>query len=229
MTCAHCFNTLRNEYPQLGGDFEVVHHTQLLNRLVRDKRLVPVRKPTRTAQITDEPSGPAVSDPAAVGAGAKASQDAAHVRGRGSPQTAAELVVAAAPAGSVTYHDPCYLGRHNQVYTPPRELIGATGVTLTEMPRNSDRSFCCGAGGARMWMEEKVGKRINLERTDEALGTGAKTIVTGCPFCRVMLTDGVTARQNTPETADTAADVKVDDVANLLLAAVKPGGTRPHW
>src|SRR6185312_7627131 len=123
VSCAHCFNTLLNEYPQLGGDFQVVHHTQLLNRLVRDKRLVPVRKPDRTAQVTAERSDPADG---------------------GAPQTAAELVLAAAPAGSVTYHDPCYLGRHNQVYSPPRELIGSTGVTLTEMPRNSDRSFCCG-------------------------------------------------------------------------------------
>ncbi len=230
VTCAHCFNTLRNEYPQLGGDFQVVHHTQLLNRLVREKRLIPVRTPNRTAQITDDPAGPSVSEPAAVGVGAKATEDAVQAPGADpSPRTAAEVVLAAAEPGSVTYHDPCYLGRHNQVYTPPRELIGATGSVLTEMPRNANRSFCCGAGGARMWMEERVGKRINLERTDEALGTGAKTIITGCPFCRVMLTDGVTARQNTPETADAAAEVRVDDVANLLLAAVKPSGTRPHW
>jgi Fe-S oxidoreductase len=222
VTCAHCFNTLRNEYPQLGGEWQVVHHTQLLNRLVREKRLVPVRKPDRPAQVAGAAAAAGVGEPAAVGAGAGAAQDSV-------PQTAAELVVAAAPAGSVTYHDPCYLGRHNQVYTPPRELIAASGVTLAEMPRNSARSFCCGAGGARMWMEERVGKRINLERTDEALTTGAKTIITGCPFCRVMLTDGVTARQNAPETADVAADVQVDDVANLLLAAVKPGGSRPHW
>ena len=106
---------------------------------------------------------------------------------------------------------------------PPRELIGATGVTLTEMPRNSARSLCCGAGGARMWMEEKIGKRINLERTDEALATGADTIVTGCPFCRVMLTDGLTARQNIPAagTRDDVGDVQVLDVAQMLLAGIK--------
>ena len=96
----------------------------------------------------------------------------------------------------VTYHDPCYLGRHNEVYAEPRELVGAAGATLAEMPRHADRSFCCGAGGARMWMEEKIGKRINLERVDEALGTGAEKIATGCPFCRVMLSDGLTQRQS---------------------------------
>jgi Fe-S oxidoreductase len=166
VTCAHCFNTLTNEYPDLGGHYEVVHHTQLLNRLVRDRRLVTV-----------------------------------------------------APVGrDVTYHDPCYLGRHNKVYAPPRELIEASGATLKEMPRNAARSFCCGAGGARMWMEEKVGKRINLERTDEALDTGADKIVTGCPFCRVMLTDGLTARQ---DSGAARAEVEVLDVAQMLLAGVK--------
>jgi Fe-S oxidoreductase len=172
VTCPHCFNTLGNEYGELGGHYEVIHHTQLLNKLVRERRLVP-KKP--------------------------------------------------AAARDVTYHDPCYLGRHNKVYSPPRELIGATGVTLTEMPRNSARSLCCGAGGARMWMEEKTGKRINLERTDEALATGADTIVTGCPFCRVMLTDGLTTRQNIPAagTRDDVTDVQVMDVAQMLLAGIK--------
>ncbi len=146
VTCPHCFNTLSNEYGDLGGKYEVIHHTQLLNRLVRDRRLIVKKDPAEKKK-------------------------------------------------DVTYHDPCYLGRHNKVYAPPRELIEASGVTLKEMPRNSARSMCCGAGGARMWMEEKIGKRINLERTDEALDTGAEQIVTGCPFCKVMLTDGLTARQ----------------------------------
>ncbi|ALR13344.1 Fe-S oxidoreductase [Mycobacteroides saopaulense] len=161
VTCAHCFNALGNEYPQVGGDYQVVHHTQLLNRLVRDKKLVPV---------------------------APVSQD-------------------------VTYHDPCYLGRHNKVYTAPRELIGASGAAITEMPRHGERSMCCGAGGARMWMEEQLGKRINIDRVDEALATPASKIATGCPFCRVMLTDGVTAR-------DDSAAVEVVDVAQLLLESV---------
>ncbi|GLZ37522.1 (Fe-S)-binding protein [Actinokineospora sp. NBRC 105648] len=172
VTCAHCFNTLANEYPQLGGKYEVVHHTQLLNKLVRERRLVPV----------------------------------------------------APVAEDVTYHDPCYLGRHNKIYEAPRELVGASGAKLREMPRHGDRSMCCGAGGARMWMEERIGKRINVERVDEALGTAPSKIATGCPFCRVMLTDGVTARQ-----ADGLAGehVEVVDVAQLLLASVKRTPTEP--
>ncbi|MDS1114254.1 (Fe-S)-binding protein [Gordonia westfalica] len=178
VTCAHCFNALGNEYPQLGAKYEVVHHTQLLNRLVREKRLVPV------APISED----------------------------------------------VTYHDPCYLGRHNKVYDAPRELMGAAGSTLTEMPRHGERSMCCGAGGARMWMEEQIGKRINIDRVDEALdtlgdissGDQVKKVATGCPFCRVMLTDGVTAR-----TSGTEAEGKVEvvDVAQLLLDSVKRGKT----
>ena len=144
-TCAHCFNTLSNEYGALGVKLEVVHHTQLLNRLVRMGRLVPV----------------APADRATAG---------------------------------VTYHDPCYLGRHNGVYTPPRELLGAAGLRLREMPRHGERSFCCGAGGARLWMEESIGTRINASRTDEAAATGAPTLATACPFCRIMLTDGAAAR-----------------------------------
>ncbi|BDH55416.1 hypothetical protein MTP03_03550 [Tsukamurella sp. PLM1] len=174
VTCAHCFNALGNEYPQVGGKYEVVHHTQLLNKLVREKRLVPV----------------------------------------------------APPSEDVTYHDPCYLGRHNQVYEAPRELIGASGATLKEMPRHLERSMCCGAGGARMWMEEQLGKRINIDRVDEALNTLSSTpeatpkkIATGCPFCRVMLSDGVTAQ--TAETPEQAPEVV--DVAQMLLESVKRG------
>jgi Fe-S oxidoreductase len=172
-TCPHCMNTLGREYPQLDGHYEVVHHTQLLNKLVRDGKLVPVAAPAGDSQ-------------------------------------------------DVTFHDPCYLGRHNGVYTPPRELVGAAGATLTEMPRHADRSMCCGAGGARMWMEEHIGKRVNLARTEEALATEAKQIATGCPFCRVMLTDGLTEKQN----AGAGEDVEVLDVSQLLLASVKRGD--PH-
>ena len=119
----------------------------------------------------------------------------------------------------MTYHDPCYIGRHNGVYTPPRELIGALpGVRLAEMPRSGTRSFCCGAGGARMWMEEDLGTRINNNRADEAVATGADAIGVGCPFCLVMLTDGLTSAKS----AGTARDeVEVVDVAQMLLAAVR--------
>ena len=164
VTCAHCFNALGNEYPQVGGDYEVVHHTQLLNRLVRQKKLIPV---------------------------SSVSED-------------------------VTYHDPCYLGRHNKVYDAPRELMAASGSNLKEMPRHGERSMCCGAGGARMWMEENIGKRINIDRVDEALATNPKKIATGCPFCRVMLTDGVTARQE----GGAHEGVEVVDVAQLMLESI---------
>ncbi len=164
VTCPHCFNTLGKEYRQLGSNYTVLHHTQLLNRLVRDNRLVPVNS---------------------------VSQD-------------------------ITYHDPCYLGRHNKVYEAPRELIGAAGARLTEMPRHAERSFCCGAGGARMWMEEHIGKRINHERVDEALATNATTVAVACPFCRVMVTDGVNDRQ---EEAGRSG-VEVLDVAQVLLGSL---------
>ncbi|BCK59071.1 heterodisulfide reductase-related iron-sulfur binding cluster [Nocardia wallacei] len=176
VTCAHCFNALNNEYPQVGGTYEVVHHTQLLNRLVRQKKLVQVKP---------------VSE-------------------------------------KVTYHDPCYLGRHNKIYNAPRELMSASGAKVTEMPRHGERSMCCGAGGARMWMEEQLGKRVNLDRTDEALaalggGNEPSMIATGCPFCRVMLTDGVTARKDSGEVGQ---GVEVVDVAQLMLQSidrVEPG------
>ena len=162
-TCPHCFNTLGNEYSQLGLQVEVVHHTQLLAHLVAEGRLTPV-------QPVD---------------------------------------------GGVTYHDPCYLGRHNRVFTAPREILdSAIDAGITEMPRNSERSFCCGAGGARMWMEEKIGKRINIERTEEALATGAKTIAVGCPFCSTMIGDGVTGKGKQD-------DVEVVDVATVLLRSLK--------
>ncbi|MFX4272022.1 heterodisulfide reductase-related iron-sulfur binding cluster [Propionibacteriaceae bacterium Y1685] len=187
-TCAHCLNTLKNEYPQVGVELEVVHHTQLLNRLVRDGRLTPVAPP------------------------------AGEVGGR-----------------TITYHDPCFLGRHNEVYDAPRELLSAIpGAELAEMPRNRTTSFCCGAGGAQMWMEEKIGTRINLNRTEEALQTleiaGVKNsaagsggersggaIATACPFCRVMISDGLSAKQDDGQ----GAGVEVQDVAQLLLAGVR--------
>ncbi|MFF9262956.1 (Fe-S)-binding protein [Streptomyces longwoodensis] len=170
-TCPHCLNTLGNEYPQLGGDYEVIHHTQLLQHLVDAGRLIPV--------------------------------------------TPVE--------GIITYHDPCYLGRHNKIYTPPREIIAAVpGVRNEEMHRHKERGFCCGAGGARMWMEERIGKRINNERVDEALSLNPDIVSTACPFCLVMLTDSVNGKKNDGKAKET---VQVVDVAQLLLDSVKtPAG-----
>jgi Fe-S oxidoreductase len=167
-TCPHCFNSLANEYPQVGGDFEVIHHTQLLDRLVEEGRLTPVTP-------IDQ---------------------------------------------NITYHDPCYLGRHNKVYTPPREIIAKVpGLRNTEMHRCKERGFCCGAGGARMWMEERIGKRINTERVDEALSTNPDVISTACPYCLVMLGDSITARKQAGEVPES---MEVVDVSQLLLRSVKP-------
>ncbi|GAA1908543.1 heterodisulfide reductase-related iron-sulfur binding cluster [Streptomyces sodiiphilus] len=166
-TCPHCFNTIANEYPQLGGHFEVIHHTQLLQHLIDEGRLVPV--------------------------------------------TPVE--------GLITYHDPCYLGRHNKVYTPPREIIGKVpGLRNEEMHRHSERGFCCGAGGARMWMEERIGKRVNNERVEEALALNPDIVSTACPFCLVMLTDSVNGKKNDGQARE---ELKVVDVAQLLLDSVR--------
>jgi Fe-S oxidoreductase len=114
----------------------------------------------------------------------------------------------------ITFHDPCYLGRYNGEYDAPRSLVDGAGGTRTEMPRAKDRSFCCGAGGGRMWMEEREGKRVNIERTEEALETGAGVIGTGCPFCMTMMTDGVKAQ-------DAAERTQVKDIAEIVLESVE--------
>jgi len=166
-TCPHCFNTIGREYPQLGGNFEVIHHTELLASLVAQGRL-------KTSSAVD---------------------------------------------ASVTYHDPCFLGRHNSVYDAPRNVLDAVpGLASKEMPRCRERGFCCGAGGARMWMEERVGKRINHERIDEALATDPDIVVTACPYCRVMLGDAVNDRQSSGAARD---GVVVIDVAEVLLRSVR--------
>jgi Fe-S oxidoreductase len=165
-SCPHCFNTISREYPQLGGNYEVVHHTQLLARLVADGKLKPVN---------------AIEE-------------------------------------KLTYHDPCFLGRHNKVFTPPREIMEAVpGVQAEEMHRCKNRGFCCGAGGARMWMEERIGKRINTERIDEALELNPDTISTACPYCLVMLGDAVAAKKGSGEAKDS---LEVIDVAQLLVRSV---------
>jgi len=162
-SCPHCFNTISREYPQLGGNYEVIHHTQLLASLVADGKIRPA------GEIKEK----------------------------------------------ITYHDPCFLGRHNKVFTPPREIIDAVpGTSAEEMPRCKNRGFCCGAGGARMWMEERIGKRINTERIDEALALNPDTISTACPYCMVMLGDAVAAKKSSGEAKET---LEVIDVAQLLV------------
>jgi Fe-S oxidoreductase len=165
VNCPHCFNTIRNEYPDYGGSYEVIHHTQLLAKLLDEGRL----RPTAEVQAL------------------------------------------------VTYHDPCYLGRHNGVYDQPRTVLDRIpGVRHVEMPRHRERAFCCGAGGARMWMEEHIGKRINSERTDEAAATGADVIGVACPYCMVMLDDGAKAKGD---------GLEVKDVAQVVAESV--GVDRP--
>jgi Fe-S oxidoreductase len=160
-TCPHCYNTLKNEYPDFGGTYEVLHHTEFLRNLVQSGRL--------------------------------------KVRTDG--------------GGKTVFHDSCYLGRYNGIYDAPRDLLKASGAAVTEMHRTRDRGFCCGAGGARMFLEETVGKRVNIDRTEEALACKPETIATACPFCLTMLTDGVKAKD-----ADTTVHVR--DVAEVLADLV---------
>ena len=230
VTCAHCFNTISREYPQIGGRYEVVHYTQLLNRLVREGRLRPA--PPQAAGGSTAPDVPSAS--AAPATPAPATGEDGDSPAGDAPTSSTEAAepqaeAPAAPSGeeeagkaaggpvipTVTYHDACYLGRHNQVYSPPRELLEATGATTVEMPRSRERGFCCGGGGARAFMEETIGTRIAVERSREAIGTGAQVIATACPFCTTMLSDGV---------ASEGADVRVTDVATLMLEAVRRGG-----
>jgi len=165
--CPHCFNTLMNEYPQLGGNYEVVHHTQLLETLIASGQL-------DVSQATLEER--------------------------------------------ITYHDSCYLGRHNDVYVAPRKVVGSIkGIEIVEMPRNGTKGMCCGAGGARMWMEESIGTKVNDERALEAISTGATRVATACPFCYIMLDDGVKAAGKEEE------DIKVADLAIHLLDAIEAG------
>lgn len=167
--CPHCFNTLFNEYPQFGGFFEVVHHTEYLNELVREGRL----KPKKSIEKT------------------------------------------------ITYHDPCYNARHNDVWKGAREVIATIPMaSYKEMHRHGHGTFCCGAGGGRMWMEERMGKKMNMERTDEALASASDTLAVGCPYCNIMLSDGIDERH-------ASENMAVRDLAQILLESVElePGAS----
>jgi Fe-S oxidoreductase/nitrate reductase gamma subunit len=166
--CPHCFNTLHNEYPQLGGRYEVIHHSALLEWLIETGRL----------DLAD-----------------------------------------AVLEERVVYHDSCYLGRHNDIYSAPRRVIGSLkGIEIVEAPRNGTRGMCCGAGGARMWMEESIGKKVNTERSRELIATGAGRIATACPFCYIMLDDGT--KENGRD------DIVVQDISMHLLDALEGRGGR---
>jgi Fe-S oxidoreductase len=161
--CAHCFNSIKNEYPQFGGNFEVVHHSDYILHLIREGRL-------------------------------KLDKDS---------------------TGVFTYHDPCYLARYNNIYETPRAILRTVpGMKLNEMTRNRERSFCCGAGGGHMWLEEqKIGERINVQRTEQAMAVQAQTVATACPYCLQMFEDGI-------KTKAAEETVKVKDIAEIVLGAI---------
>ena len=161
--CPHCFNTLKNEYPSLGGNYEVIHHTQLVQQLIDSGKL---------------------------------KVQGGDFKGK-----------------KITFHDPCYLGRANDVYEAPREVIQKLDVELAEMKRSKEKGFCCGAGGAQMFKDaEKGNKEVNIDRTEEALALKPDVIATGCPFCMTMMTDGV-------KHFNKEQQVKVMDVAELIAQA----------
>lgn len=179
-SCPHCFNTIKNEYPQMGGNYEVIHHADLIDKLVGEGKIT-------------------LGDRAETGNGA----------GNGN--------------GTVTYHDSCYLARYNDVVQSPRNvLMAANGAdNVVEMERRGYSGFCCGAGGGRMWMEERIGTQVNVDRSREAIATGASTVATACPFCMTMMTDGVNKE---------GADVKVKDIAEIVaehLPAKAPAADAP--
>lgn len=172
-TCPHCFHSLKNEYPQRGGNFEVIHHTDFLQQLIQDGRI-------KISEMSNAQE-------------------------------------------KITYHDSCYLARYNDVTDSPRNVLKFAGASLVEMPRAKDRGLCCGAGGGRMWMEERHGKRINIERTEEALSTGASTIASACPFCMTMMSDGVKSclSDTVAQATEESEKARVKDIAEILWEAIE--------
>jgi Fe-S oxidoreductase len=165
-TCPHCFNTLKNDYPQFGGVYDVMHHSQYVKELIETGKLLIDKEKTTVS------------------------------------------------SDAITYHDSCYLGRYNNEYEAPRALLeNVPGLTIIEVNKSQDKGFCCGAGGGRMFMEETVGDRVNITRTNELLATGAKTIAVNCPFCTTMITDGVKA-------ADMVDSVQIRDISEILLESI---------
>ncbi len=163
--CPHCFNTIKNEYPDFGFNAEVIHHSELISDLIKNKKIAVDSAPTEAQKLT--------------------------------------------------FHDSCYLGRHNNVYDQPREALeGVPGIKVTEMERSRDKGFCCGAGGARMWMEETIGSRINVNRAEEAIETGANTVAVACPFCMTMLKDGVTQKGKDSE-------IQIKDISEIVSESLK--------
>jgi Fe-S oxidoreductase len=159
--CPHCYNTMKNEYPQFGGEFEVIHHTEFIANLFKEDKLRIIK-------------------------GAR---------------------------GIVTYHDACYLGRHNDIYEPPRQILNnMPDLTLVEMERNRRKSFCCGGGGGRMWLEERPDQRISEIRTEQAIETRAQVIATACPYCLQMFDDAI-------KTKEASESLKVMDIAELVAGS----------
>lgn len=164
-TCPHCFNTLKNEYPELGGNYEVIHHSSFLQQLINEGRI--------------------------------RMKEAGEFKGK-----------------KITYHDSCYLGRANDIYEAPRQVLEVLDAELVEMKRCRSKGLCCGAGGAQMFKEEEKGnERVNVERSREALDTGAQVIAAACPFCNTMMTDGV-------KLAEKEESVRVLDIAELIAASL---------
>ena len=160
-TCPHCFNTLKNEYPELGGKYDVIHHTELLSTLISEQKI---------------------------------KIDNSELNGK-----------------KITFHDPCYLGRANKVYEPPRKLIESLNADLKEMKSCKEKGLCCGAGGAQMFKEpEKGNQDINIKRSEEAIKTHAKIVAVSCPFCSTMMSDGMTSKQK---------EIDVVDIAQMIEKA----------